>query len=718
MFIEQNIEFQLGNMYGNDYVTLFRKAFNFAQEKHLGQKRDSGEDYITHPYAVSKILIEAKADEETIICGLLHDCLDSTDTTDKEIREKFGENICQILQGFAKLEAVKRAYFKHGEETESLGKMILAMGGDTRIAFVKLAERLHNMQTLQYRTLEKQKKTAKETIALYVPLAERLGMNIFKRQMEDLCFQYLYPEEYVAINQYIDEFCKKNEDIVDDIAQQIKKIAESHNIEARIQSRKKSGYSLFKKQKEKGLNNIFDIVAHRIIVKKVQDCYTMLGALHERWKPLDGRIKDYIAHPKPNLYMSLHTTPLYHSEKGEVPFEVQIRTEEMHNYCEYGIAAHWIYKEKGVKSIRNQVNVKSLRKELVKDSEQVVDVSEEESYISNIKKGFYSDKIFVFTPDLNVIELPKDSIPIDFAYNIHSNLGNKCVGAKINGKMVPLTTKLQTGDKVEIITSTASKGPSRDWLKIVKSGQASSKIKAYFKKEKKEENIKIGKDILEEFAKRNGYTLLKLFEDKELLAEIQEKYKLSTIDDIYAIVGYGGLSSSQVLGKFIAKLKLSEKQQKTVKQTTKKKKDNESVIIGGYSDLLKKFAKCCNPIPGDDIVGYVSRGKGVTIHRHDCPSLILLENDRIINVQWAEEAKEEWYDTGIKIVAKNTVGVLNTISNKIAENKVDITYMAIDKSNKGTETLINVGIKITSRKQLVEIINKLRAMNEVYDVYR
>lgn len=714
--LEKEFLEKINRLYGDAGALEINKAFLFASKKHEGQKRNSGDDYILHPYEVAKILLEYNADKETIICAFLHDCLERTDTSVKEIKEVFGDVVCHILQGLEKIEAVKRAFVRNGEDAENLRKMLLAMGSDTRIAFVKLSERLHNMQTLSYKTEEKQQKIAKETLELYVPLAERLGMGVFKRQMEDLCFYYLYPDDYKFVYNYMDDYCKKSEHMVADIAKALKQLALDNNIEIRVQSRKKSGFSLFKKIHEKGLENIFDIVAHRIIAKTVQDCYAMLGAIHEKWKPIEGRIKDYIAHPKSNLYMSLHTTVLYKTQNGDVPFEIQIRTEEMHNYCEYGIAAHWIYKEKGVSAIKNQTKTKELRKALIKDSEKIIEEAEED-FIENINKGFYQDKIFVFAPDLKVIELPKGSIPIDFAYNIHSNLGNRCVGAKVNGKMVPLTTKLQTGDNIEIITSSTSKGPSRDWLKIVCSREASSKIRAYFKKEKREENIKIGKEILEDYARRNGFVLSKLFDDKELLSETMSKYRLDSIEDVYAVVGYGGLTSSQVLSKFILKQKQVEKQQKTIKKI-QTKTDGDGVLIGGFGDLLKKFAKCCNPIPGDEIVGYVSRGKGVTIHRKDCPGMLFAEEGRIISAEWAEDIKPELYNASIKIVAKNTIGIANVVSNRIAENKVDITFIDMDKSAKSEDVLISVGVRISSRKQLVEIINKLRAMNEVYDVYR
>jgi len=717
MQLDKNFKTQLLNFYGEDGLKRMEKALKFATEKHEGRKRFSGEDYIIHPYQVAKILADLKADDTTVVCGFLHDCLDDTDTSEKEIKDNFGESVLKILVGVSKINDIKRAYYLHGDQLEKLRSIFLAMGSDTRVAFVKLADRLHNIQTLEYLQEEKQARLAKETLDIYVPIAERLGMSVFKRQMEDLCFKYVYPKEHEEINKFLDDYFKKSESLVQEIATEIKNIAKEHNIDAVVQSRRKSAYSIFSKIQKKGWNNLFDIVAHRIITKNVQDCYTMLGAINNKWKPVEGRIKDYISHPKPNLYMSLHTTVQHESDGALVPFEVQIRTEEMHNFCEYGIAAHWIYKEKGVKAINNKGGILALKNSLTKDIDELTIKEKSEQVLDEIQREYYKDKIFVYAPDMRIIELPKDSIPLDFAYAIHSSLGNRCVGAKVNGKMATLVTPLKTGDQVEIITSANSKGPSRDWLKIVKSKEAISKIKAYFKKEKREENIKIGKDILEEYAKRNGTTLNKLFEDKETLSEVQKKYNFSSSEELFAIVGYGGLTSSQVLSKFVLHLK---EEQKKVKVYSEKKqtKTSDSVMIGGHSDLLKKFAKCCNPIPGDDIVGFVSRGKGVTIHRSDCSALSGLEADRIISTVWTEETSKDLYDANFKVYAKNTVGVIASITNKIAENKIDITFVNTDKNNRKEDAIINVGVKISSRKQLVEIINKIKAIHNVYDVYR
>jgi len=712
MQLSQEFLLEIKKLYGEEGAKRIIKAFNFASQKHYGQFRDSGEEYISHPIAVAEILVNCKADEETIICGLLHDCLEDTDCQQKEILDNFGQVVLSILLGASKVTEIKRAYVKNNQESDNLQKMFLAMSGDARVALVKLADRLHNMKTLSVKPREKQVSIAKQTLDIFVPIAERLGMNIFKREIEDLCFKYLFPNDYARVDDYLQSYYKKSENTVKEIAETIKKLAKDHNVEARIQSRRKSRFGLFVKWQKKGIEKVFDIIAHRIIVADVKSCYEMLGAVNDLWKPVEGRIKDYIANPKKNLYMSLHTTVMYPTETGLIPVEIQIRTEQMHSFCEYGVAAHWAYK--GGSKFADIRGLKSLRNTLISDS-QIEKIEENaEQFLDNIKQGFYADKIFVFTPNYNVIELPKGSIPIDFAYTIHSNLGNKCSGAKVNDKMVPLTTELKTGDKVEILTSSTAKGPSRDWLKIVKSGDAVSKIKAFFKKERRDENIKIGRELLEEQAKRKGFTLNKFFEDKEIMADLQAKYRLMTIDDVYAIVGYGGLTSSQIFNKFLAKLQLAQKQEK--KKSVRQIKPSENISINGCNDLLKKIAKCCNPIPGDDILGYISRGKGVTIHKVDCPCLACLEKDRLIKADWNNDKDEGLYNANFKVIAKNTLSVINAISAKIAENKIDILYINQDLKANNEDCILDIGIKINSRKELLSIINKIEALSGVYSV--
>lgn len=712
---------KIEKLYSQDGARKIVDAFNFSNEKLKGKFRENGEECIVHSFNIANTLADFQADEQTVVCGFLHDILDDTETTEKEILDNFGQEVLDLLLGLAKLSMVKKAYYIEPQNAEKLRKMFLAMGGDARVAFVKLADQFDNMKSLSVKSEAVQARIASVTNDLYVPIAERLGMNLFKKQLEEYCFKYLFPDDYKEVNEFLDSYYQKSEKTIEYLHSRLTDLAKQNNVEARVQSRRKSGFSIFKKWQIKGKNNIFDILALRVIVKNVQDCYTMLGAISNAFTPVEGRMKDYIANPKKNLYMSLHTT-VYFEENGiKVPFEVQIRTEEMHSYCEYGLAAHWIYKERGVNSIGSGRALKTLRNELTKSSSLKKVEDNAEQFLENIQKGFYEDEIFVFTPNFDVIELPKDSIPLDFAYSIHSNLGNRCSGAKVNGKMVQLSTPLKTGDMVEIVTSTNMKGPSRDWLKIVKSKEAISKIRAYFKKEKRDENSKLGRDILENYAKQNGFSLSQLLDEKTLIEEIQNQFHLQSIDDMFVVVGYGGMTSHQMLGKVVTKLKNQVKEAKKAekkKAIAEKNKNNGDVLIGGHNDLLKRFAKCCNPVPGDEIVGYVSRGAGVTIHRKDCNALERLEEDRIIDTKWTDDKTGTVYDASFKVVAKNSSGIINIVSTKIAENNIDITFITTEKAKENEDVILSIGVRIKDRRQLDEIMNKIGAIGTVYEVYR
>lgn len=718
MKIEPNFLEDLIKIYGKEDAERIVEAFNFSSEKHKGQKRDSGEDFIVHPYNVAKILVSMHADVESVIVGLIHDCPKCENCDDDEVEKKFGKEVSKIVDGCNKFGLIKQARMLNTDENENLRKMILSLNKDARVAFVKLADRLDNMQTLQYKSRDKQIKIASETLDLFVPIAERLGMNKFKRELDDLCFKYIYPDEYKEVNKFLEDNYKKCDKINKEIAQKLQELADKYKVKARIQSRVKSAFSIFKKQNTKGKNSIYDIIAHRIIVDEIQDCYTMLGAVHNTWKPVEGRIKDYIANPKKNLYMSLHTTMIYPTENGGIPFEVQIRTEEMHIFCEYGMAAHWMYKENGSKASKFDGNSAMLEiKTKLNASGKSMQEDEAEEALQIIKTGFYAGKIFVFTPQLKVIELDEGSNAIDFAYAVHTNLGNRCSGAKVNGKMVPLSTKLHTSDVVEILTSATSKGPSRDWLKICKNRGTFPKIRAFFKKERREENIKIGKDMIEEQLKRKGYSLSKFLDDKDILEELFVKHTLSSVDDIYAIVGYGGVTVSQIIGKFVTKQKQLDNIEKKTNHQIHHSKNFDGILVDGQGDMLKKVAKCCNPVPGDEIVGYVSRGKGVVIHRKNCPALEYLENERIIPASWNFESLKGAYVASFKVLAKDGASILNTISNKITDNKIDISYLNVERNKKG-EAILDIGVLINSREELSDLINKISSMNEVYEVYR
>jgi len=715
MELEQDFLEKIKKTYG-DGANIIIDAFNFANEKHKGQKRDDGKEYIVHPYQTAKILVDMNADVPSVVSGFLHDCLEDTDCTEKEISARFGDEIANIVVGASKIELIKQARLNNPDENEILRKMFLSVSKDARVAFVKLADRLDNMRNLGVKDRVKQIKIAQETLDLFVPTAERLGMSRFKRELENLCFMYIFPDEYLETQKFMEENYKKREKIIVEISDTIKELAKEHNIEKiRVQSRIKSNFSIFKKQQKKGKGAIFDIVAHRVIVDEVKDCYTMLGAIVNKWKPVDGRFKDYIAHPKENFYRSLHTTVLYPTDEGEIPFEVQIRTEEMHNYCEYGLAAHWIYKEVGSKLASGfESNQRML--ELKKNSEDKKEDNAEE-FMEIIKSGFYANKIFVFTPKLNVIELAEGSIPIDLAYAIHSGVGNRCVGAKVNGKMVPLDSPLKTADVVEIITSSTSKGPSKDWLKIVKMSSSKEKINAFFKKEMRDENIKKGKLILDQAAKTKGYVLSSLLED-ELLDQYFDKNCLINMDEVYAALGHGSLASEKVINRLISIYEKATKKEE-VKVAREYTGDRRAKVaeLSGLDGIMTKLGKCCNPVPGDKIVGYISRGRGVTIHRADCPVVQTLEQDRLMEIDWGDRGSDSTYVAVIKIIAKNSSSTLASISNKLVENKISISYIYSDKTKNG-EAVYTFGIEVKGTQQLTEFINKLRTLPEVYDIER
>ena len=718
MELEKEFIEQVKNIYGEDNFLIIEKAFHFAEKKHKGQMRQTGEEYITHPYNVAKILIGFRADVETVVSGLLHDCLEDTDTKPEEIRKNFGDAVCNICESLLKIEAIKKARRQHEEENENLRRMILALGKDARVAFVKLADRLHNMQTLHVKDTQAQLKISKETLDIYAAIAERLGMNGLKHTLEDLSFKYMLPNEYKEIKDYLDEYYTKSKSIIEEIRGVLSNLANENGVDARIQSRVKSTFGVYKKTLTRSKDKIYDIIAHRIIVKDIKNCYTMLGAVHNLWKPIDGRIKDYIANPKKNLYRSLHTTVLYPTENGTIPVEIQIRTEEMHIFCEYGMAAHWMYKAHGSKATKFSGNSElyKLKKSQSASSEKVLQEDETDEFLQIIKTGFYSNKIFVFTPTKNVIELPEGAIPLDFAYAVHTNVGNRCTGAKVNGKIVPITTKLVTGDTVEILTN-AQKAPSRDWIKICKSSSAISKIKNYFKKEHKEENIKIGKEMLDENAKRKGFSLAKIVDEKEVLAEIMQKRQYVSLDEVFAAVGYGGLSASIIVNKFAAKQQQLKKQENKKNAPAKPQhKNDEGILVDGHGDLLQNLAKCCNPIPGDEIIGYVSTGRGIIIHRADCENIDNLNPSRFITARWNLNDGDDYsFTSSIEVFAQNKNNVYIEVTNAMSELGIKVVSLN-STQNKDDELVLKLGVQIKNKNQLQQAKNKLASLSLVYEV--
>ncbi len=718
MEMEQSFLEQVKELYGEEKLEIVQKAFHFADKKHAGQKRDTGEPYIIHPYACAKILVNLRADIDSVVCGFLHDCIEDTDCSPEEILKHFGKTVYNICLGASKIEPIKHARRKHLEENENLRRMFLTLSRDARVAFVKLADRLHNMQTLDIKSRVNQLKIAKETLDIYVPLAERLGMNSLKHTLEDLCFKYILPEEFEEITAYLNSYYKQSKKVNDQIRDILKGLADENGVDAKIQSRIKSTFGVYKKTLTKSKAKIYDIIAHRIIVKDIKNCYTMLGAVHNLWKPIDGRIKDYIANPKKNLYRSLHTTVIFPTEEGDIPVEIQIRTEEMHIFCEYGMAAHWMYKEHGSRATTQSGNstLYKLKKSQSDSSEKVLQQDETDEFKEIIKAGFYGNKIFVFTPQQNVVELPEGAIPLDFAYAIHTNVGNKFTGAKVNGKIVPVTTVLQTGDIVEILTN-AAKSPSRDWLKICKSSSAISKIKNYFKKEHKEENVKIGKDMLDEGLKRKGYSISKLVDEKTVLAELMAKRQYTSIEEIFAAIGYGGLSASLVVNKFVAKQQqMKHEEKKGLIISKPQQKSDEGILIDSHGDLLKNLAKCCNPIPGDEIIGYVSRGRGIIIHRCDCENIDNLDSSRFIPAQWSLNEDEEYNFTSyIDVFAKNKNNVYVEVTNAMSE--LGIKVISLNSSqNKEDELVLKIGIQVKNKTQLQQAKNKLGSLSLVYEV--
>ena len=588
------------------------KAYDYAERAHANQKRASGEPYFIHPCAVADILMDLGLDSATIAAALLHDVIEDTDSTAEDIKREFGDEVLDLVSGVTKLEKI---VFKSQEdaEAENFRKIFVAMAKDVRVIIIKLADRLHNMRSLNFLSQERQQRMANETLEIYAPLAGRLGISQIKCELEDLCLKYLDPEAYETLVVNIRERLSERKEFVNKIVEEIKELMKDDGVEGEVFGRPKHFYSIYKKMitKEKTLDQIYDLTAVRVIVEDVKACYTVLGAIHEKWKPIPGRIKEYIATPKPNKYQSLHTTVM--TRFGQ-PFEIQIRTEEMHRIAEFGIAAHWKYKE------GNNGQVESKLTWLREVMEWQGDLKDSKEFISALKTELYSHELLVFTPRGKVISLPPEATPVDFAYAIHSEVGNRCTGARVNSKIVPLTTTLQVGDVVEIITSPNSKGPSREWLKFIKSSSAKAKIRQFYKNELKEENIRIGQDKLEEEAKKRGFTLSTLLTD-ESFQRISERFSFNETDEMFAAVGYGSISVNQILFKLIDFYRKKSPQAFEIRTSDGGRKTPGGVLVNGQAGMLVRFAGCCSPVPGDKIVGYTSRGRGVVIHRGDCPNI-------------------------------------------------------------------------------------------------
>lgn len=705
---------------------LIMRAYNLANEKHKDQKRGSGEPYIIHPLQVAYTVATIGLDSEAICAALLHDIVEDTDVTGEDIAREFGQEIADMVAGVTKLSTIQ---FASVEETqvENYRKMFLAMGKDIRVILIKLADRLHNMRTLKYISRPRQISNAKETLELYAPLANRLGLYSIKAELEDLGFKYLYPEEYheliEGINKKKDERLKFIEKIMDDIRKQLKK----QRIDAEVTGRAKHFYSIYRKMKRDNstLDQIYDLFAMRIIVNSVKDCYAALGVVHELYSPMPGRFKDYIAVPKPNMYQSIHTTLL--GEKG-TPFEVQIRTWDMHRVAEYGIAAHWAYKEANFlgRGKQNVVVTEDRLAWLRETIEWQQEMQDAEQFMENLKRELFEDEVYVFTPKGQIKVLPKDATPIDFAYSVHAEIGNHMTGCKINSKMMPIITPLKSGDIIEIITSDNSKGPSLDWLKFVKSASAKNKITSWFKKEKKAENIEKGKDLIEKELKRIGVSHSEIFKN-EYIDSMLDRYKYKNLDEMYAAVGFGANSPGKVIARMLIEYRKEHKEENIeekiqelakAKEERKNKVSSQGVIVKGIDNCLVKLSKCCNPLPGDDIIGYITKGRGVSVHRTDCVNVeeLLKQENRIIDVSWVEE-KQATYNVEIEVSANDRSGLLADIIKEINSTKAYLIALNA-KSTKERIAIIDITLETKNLDELNAILKALRKVDSVYEVIR
>ncbi len=713
----------------SEHVTFVKKAYDFANEAHSGQMRKSGEEYIMHPVQVAGILAELKMDPVTVATGFLHDVIEDTDYTYSQVAELFTPEVADLVEGVTKLGKIK---FKSKQEhqAENHRKMLIAMAQDVRVILVKLADRVHNMRTLKHHRPEKQRDIARETLDIYAPLADRLGINRIKWELEDTSLRYLNPQQYYRIVHLMNSRREDRERYIDDAKTAIEASVKELGVEAQITGRPKHIYSIHKKMKgqKKQFNEIYDLLAIRVIVESIKDCYAVLGAIHTRWKPMPGRFKDYIAMPKSNMYQSLHTTVL---GPNATPLEVQIRTGKMHEIAEYGVAAHWAYKEGITKKIDNDE-----LSEHISWFRDILELQDESNnardFMDSIKQDIFKDKVYVFTPNGDVVELPSGSSTLDFAYHVHTEVGNKSMGAKVNGKIVPLNYKLKTGDIVEMLTSSSSFGPSRDWLNYVYTSKAKNKIKRFFKTQEKEKNVERGKDILEKILLEMEFNPKDILK-KDNLIKVAERFNFYNDEDLYAAIGYGEVKSITVANRLTEKERRDrEKDQIQLDETTgtielKNKREPEKmrirheggVVIQGADNLLVRLSKCCNPVPGDEIIGYVTRGRGVSIHRTDCPNIKDTDDgERLIEVEWEDtgSAKKE-YNAELQIEGYDRAGFLNEILQVINSqtSKLSNVNGRVDKS--GT-AVIRMTISIQNLKELELIVDKVKTIPDVYSVKR
>ena len=713
-------------------ISMIEKAYRVASEAHEGQKRKSGEPYIIHPLCVAIILADLELDKETIVAGLLHDAVEDTWMTYEEVEKEFGSEVALLVDGVTKLGQLSYSADKVEVQAENLRKMFLAMAKDIRVILIKLADRLHNMRTLQYMRPEKQQEKARETMDIYAPIAMRLGISKIKVELDDLSLKYLKPDVYYDLVEKIALRKSEREQFVGAIVKEVKKHMDDANIKAQVDGRVKHFFSIYKKMvnQDKTIDQIYDLFAVRILVDTVKDCYAALGVIHEMYKPIPGRFKDYIAMPKPNMYQSLHTTLI--GPNGQ-PFEIQIRTFEMHKTAEYGIAAHWKYKE----SSDGKAPVGKSEEEKLNWLRQILewqrDMSDNKEFMSLLKNDLdlFADSVYCFTPQGDVKTLPSGSTPVDFAYSVHSAVGNKMVGARVNGKLVPIEYQIKNGDRIEIITSQNSQGPSRDWLKLVKSTQAKNKINQWFKKELKEDNILKGKEMLTQYARAKGFKIVN-YTKPQYQDAVMHKYGFRDWESVLAAIGHGGLKEGQVFNKLVEAYDKENKKNLTDEQVleaageTQEKlhitKNKSGIVVKGIHDVAVRFSKCCNPIPGDEIVGFVTRGRGITIHRTDCINVLNMsemDRTRLIEAEWQhpDTKQAEKYMAEIQVYANNRTGLLVDLSKIFTERKIDLRSIN-SRTNKQEKATISMSFEIGSKEELRSLIEKIRQVDSIIDVER
>ena len=705
------------------------KAYNFAKKSHGDQKRKSGEPYIIHPIHTALILADLELDKESIMAGLLHDVMEDTKVTREQMISEFGEEVTDLVDGVTKLTKLDYDADKVEKQAENLRKMFLAMAKDIRVILIKLADRLHNMRTLQYMTPEKQKEKSKETMEIYAPIADRLGISKIKIELDDLALRYLEPEKYKDLVDGVHLRLEHREEFMSQLIAEVAGYIEKAGIKATIDGRVKHYFSIYKKMvnQHKTLDQIYDVFAIRIIVDTVMECYGALGVIHEKYTPVPGRFKDYIAMPKQNMYQSLHTTLI--GPNGQ-PFEIQIRTMEMHKTAEYGIAAHWKYKENITGEGDNEEQKISWLRQIL---EWQRDLSDNHEFLNLLKDdlNMFSENVYCFTPNGDLKSLPNGSTPIDFAYSIHSAVGNKMVGARVNGKMVNIDYKIQNGDQVEVVTSNNSNGPSMDWLKIVKSTQAKNKINQWFKLQNKEENIIKGKELIDKYCKSKGIVLQDILKP-EYMEKVRLKYSYKDWNSLVASVGHGGLKEGQIVNKLVEEYNKTHRKkitdQDVLNSTIGEKAENKThtsksgIIVEGMDDVAVRFSKCCSPVPGDEIIGFVTRGRGVSIHRTDCINIINLpdfERGRLIEASWAaDEGKQDGkYMTEIVIYAHNRVGILTDLSKIFTEKNIDVNSIN-SRTSKSEIATISMSFAIQGTEELNSLISRIRQIDSIIDIER